>query len=86
MDMFTNGWVDTSKNRLNHADEQMRLLSHCIELLSSYRKPLPRLWYFPDTLNCLVTLTNDGEFRNEKILNLNSAISKRKGLIWRCTF
>ena len=27
MDMFTNGWVDTSKNRLNHADEQMRLLS-----------------------------------------------------------
>ena len=66
MDMFTNGWVDTSKNRLNHADEQMRLLSHCIELLSSYRKPLPRLWYFPDTLNCLVTLTNDGEFRNEK--------------------
>jgi len=66
MDMFVNGWVDTSKNTLNQADEQMRLLSHCIERLSSYKKPLPRFWYFPDTLNCLVTLTNDGEFKGEK--------------------
>ncbi len=31
MDLFTNGWVDTSKNILNQADEQMRLLSHGIE-------------------------------------------------------
>lgn len=66
MDLFTNGWVDTSKNRINQADEQMRLLSHCIEHLSSYKKPLPRFWYFPDTLKCLVTLTNDGEYRAEK--------------------
>jgi hypothetical protein len=29
------------------------------------RKPLPRFWYFPDTLNCLVTLTNDGEYKSE---------------------
>jgi hypothetical protein len=28
-------------------------------------KPLPRFWYFPDTLKCLVTLTNDGEYRRE---------------------
>jgi hypothetical protein len=65
MDMFTNGWVDSSKNTLNQADEQMRLLSHCIEQLSSYAKPLPRFWYFPDTLKCLVTLTNDGEESKE---------------------
>jgi hypothetical protein len=66
MDMFVNGWVDTSKNTFNQADEQMRLLSHCIETLATYRKPLPRFWYFPDSLKCLVLLTNDGEFRNEK--------------------
>lgn len=66
MDLFTDGWVDTSKNTLNQADEQMRLLSHCIEHLCSYKKPLPRFWYFPDTLKCLVTLTNDGEYRAEK--------------------
>lgn len=65
MDMFTDGWVDTSKNILNQADEQMRLLSHGIERMSRYRKPLPRFWYFPDTLKCLVTLNNDGEDSKE---------------------
>lgn len=65
MDMFTNGWVDTTKNILNQADEQMRLLSHGIEKMNSYTKPLPRFWYFPDTLKCLVTLTNDAEESRE---------------------
>ncbi len=66
MDLFTDGWVDTSNNVINQADEQMNLLSHCIERMSGNVKPLPRLWYFPDTLKCLVTLTNDGEFNDEK--------------------
>src|SRR5258708_27864852 len=61
MDLFTNGYVNTSKNTLNQADEQMRLLSHGTEHLSAYQKPLPRFWYFPDTLKCLVTLNNDAE-------------------------
>ena len=65
MDLFTNGWVDTSKNTLNQADEQMRLLSHCIENLSTHKRPIPRFWYFPDTLSCLVTLNNDGEDSKE---------------------
>ena len=65
MDLFTDGWVDTTKNMLNQADEQMRLLSHGIEKMSSYTKPLPRFWYFPDTLKCLVTLNNDGEDNKE---------------------
>jgi hypothetical protein len=29
------------------------------------KKPLPRFWYFPDTLKCLITLTNDGEYKSE---------------------
>lgn len=61
MDLFTNGWVDTTKNTINQADEQLRLLTHSIEKMSAYTKPLPRFWYFPDTLQCLVTLNNDGE-------------------------
>lgn len=65
MDLFTGGWVDTADNTVNQADEQMRLLSHSIEKLSSYKKPLPRFWYFPDTLKCLVTLNNDGEDNKE---------------------
>ncbi|MCW3117007.1 MAG: hypothetical protein JWM28_1089 [Chitinophagaceae bacterium] len=61
MDLFTNNWVDSAMNCLNHADEQLRLLTHGIEFLSQDKKPLPRFWYFPDTLTCLATLTNDGE-------------------------
>jgi hypothetical protein len=63
MDMFTDGWVESSGNVVNQADEQMQLLSHCIE--SMCKRPLPRLWYFPDNLNCFITITNDGEYRNE---------------------
>jgi len=69
MDLFTNGFVDTTKNTINQADEQLRLLSHCIEKLSAYTKPLPRFWYFPDTLKCLVTLNNDGEDTKEAEFN-----------------
>jgi hypothetical protein len=65
MDLFTDRWVNTSKNTINQADEQMRLLTHCIEKMNSYTKPLPRIWYFPDDLKCLVTLTNDGEGQGE---------------------
>jgi len=65
MDLFTDGWVDTSNNVINQADEQMILLTHCIEQMNGDMKPLPRLWYYPDSLKCLVTLTNDGEFNNE---------------------
>ncbi len=65
MDLFTDGWVDTSKNTLNQADQQMAFLSHCIESLSQYAKPLPHFWYFPDSLKCLVVLDNDGEDNGE---------------------
>jgi hypothetical protein len=65
LDLFAGGWVDTSNNAVNQADQQMALLSNCIRYMNANAKPLPRLWYFPDTLKCLVTLTNDGEYRNE---------------------
>jgi hypothetical protein len=66
MDLFTDGWVDPSKNTVNQADEQMRLLSHCIENLMAGKRPVPRFWYFPDTLRCVVTLNNDGEDSKER--------------------
>ncbi len=65
MDLFTDGWVDTANNIFNQADEQMALFSHCIEHFYGFSGPLPRFWYFPDTLECLVTLTNDGEYKGE---------------------
>jgi hypothetical protein len=79
MDLFTGGWVDTSKNWINQADEQMRLLTHCIEYLSTFTKPLPRFWYFPDTLKSLITLTNDGEDSNEAQFEFQFADIDSKG-------
>ncbi len=66
MDLFTEGWVDTSANTINQADQQMSLLSHCIQEMSASTKPLPRFWYFPDTLKCLAVLDNDGEDNDEE--------------------
>jgi hypothetical protein len=66
MDLFTDGWLDSSDNTINKADEQMAFLSHCLENLMADKKPLPHFWFFPDTLKCLVTLTNDGEYKSEK--------------------
>jgi hypothetical protein len=63
MDLFADGWVDNSKNTINQADQQMALLTHSILSLST--KPLPRFWYFPEDLNCLVVLDNDGEDSSE---------------------
>jgi hypothetical protein len=65
MDLFTDGWIDITKNTLNQADQQMALLTNCIQNLSGSIKPLPRFWYFPDTLKSLVVLDNDGEDNKE---------------------
>lgn len=65
MDLFTDGWLDTATNILNQADQQMALLTNCIQNLNQITKPLPRFWYFPDSLKCLAVLDNDGEDSNE---------------------
>lgn len=65
MDLFTGGWVDPDCNTINQADEQMHFLTNLVSSMFAEELPLPRIWYFPDTLECLVTLTNDGEYRNE---------------------
>lgn len=79
MDLFTGGWVDVSRNGLNQADEEMRLLSHCIEKMSGYTKPLARLWYFPDSLKCLVVLNNDGEDSKESEFETQFEAIEAKG-------
>ena len=79
-DMFTDGWVNPLKNPLNQADEQMRLVSHAIEKLSSLKEPLPRLWYFPGFNKSLVLLTGDGEDSSEKDFDAQLADIKSKGV------
>jgi hypothetical protein len=64
-DLFTDGWLDTTNNTINQADQQMTLLSNCIQSMTNFSGPLPRFWYFPDSLKCIVVLDNDGEDNNE---------------------
>jgi hypothetical protein len=78
-DMFTDGWVNPLKNGVNQADEQMRLLSHAIEWASSFKKPLPRLWYFPGLNKSLILLTGDGEDSPEKDFETQLGDVKAKG-------
>jgi hypothetical protein len=78
-DMFTDGWVNPLRNLVNQADEQMRLLSHAIEWASSFKKPLPRLWYFPELNKSLVLLTGDGEDSPEQDFDAHLADVKSKG-------
>jgi hypothetical protein len=79
MDLFTDGWVDTANNTINQADAQTRLLSHAIEKLTADKIPLPRFWYFPDTLRSLVTLTNDGEYSDEKDIDVQLSEVEKEG-------
>ena len=76
-DMFTDGWVDGSRNALNQADEQMRLLSHVIQSVSN--KPLPRFWYFPGSNKSLILLTGDGEDSPERDFDAQLADIKSRG-------
>ena len=66
MDLFTGGWIDTSLNAVNQADMHMNLLSRCIVEITGEIRPLPRLWYFPDNLKCMISLTNDGEYKGQE--------------------
>ena len=78
-DMFTGGWVNPAGNALNQADEQMHLLSRIIETLTSRKKPLPRLWYFPGQARSLVMLTDDGEDSSEADLEAHLSDVRNRG-------
>ena len=62
-------WNDPDKIAIPQADEQMRLLTHIIEKFTSYKKPLPRFWYFPDQYKCIFIFTIDGEDSHESDIN-----------------
>ena len=52
-------WIDTSKLLIPQADEQMHVLSHAIEQLNASKRPLPRVWYFPDLIKGALIMTGD---------------------------
>lgn len=56
---FWNDQGDGTLNDVPQADIQLRLLSNVLIAANSTRKPLPRLWYFPNQARALLLMTGD---------------------------
>ena len=52
-------WLDFNKVQIPQADEQQRLLANLILQVNSFKRPLPRFWYFPRGLQAVVVMTGD---------------------------
>lgn len=50
-------WIDLERIHIPQADEQQRLFANLLANLS--RKPLPRLWYFPEDKKSVLIATGD---------------------------
>jgi hypothetical protein len=68
-DLFVN-WLDLAKVAIPQADEQMRLLSNAIMRINYYKKPLPRLWYFPDFEKTMLIWTGDQDWGSTDTITL----------------
>jgi len=58
MDLFYD-WLDLDNLQTPHADEQQRLFSNLLHHLSQDRRPLVRLWYFPERAASVLVATGD---------------------------
>jgi len=58
VDMFVD-WIDLDRIAIPQADEQQRLLGNILYALSQGKKPLPRLWYFPENSGSALIVTGD---------------------------
>ena len=56
VDMFVD-WIDLERIHIPQADEQQRLFVNILAHLS--KKPLPRLWYFPENNKSVLIATGD---------------------------
>lgn len=53
------GWIDLERIAIPQADEQQRLFVNLLMRLSEGRRPLPRLWYFPEDKKSILIATGD---------------------------
>lgn len=58
-----NGWIDLQRSFVPQADMQSRLLARMIEAVG--QRPMPRLWYFPDSVSTVMVLTGDAHANPE---------------------
>jgi hypothetical protein len=52
-------WVDRNRIPVPQADEQQRLFARLVAQMVGEARPMPQLWYFPDTAKSMLVVTGD---------------------------
>ena len=78
VDMFK-GWIDLERIEIPQADEQQRLFVNILSLLSQGKRPLPRLWYFPEDKKSVLIVTGDSHSNPEIFMEQALEIVERHG-------
>ncbi len=76
VDMFK-GWIDLERIEIPQADEQQRLFVNLLSMLSQGKRPLPRLWYFPEDKKSVLIVTGDSHSNPEVFIETALEIVER---------
>ena len=77
-------WVDRDRIAVPQADEQQRFFARLVMNLVGQAKPLPQLWYFPDSAKTMLVLTGDAHANPSEYYT--SVISDAEAYGGRLTF
>ena len=74
---FWNDLGDGALNDVPQADIQLRLFSNAVVLSNAAKRPLPRLWYFPNQNRALLLMTGDhhGDSATNSVNEINTVQS-----------
>lgn len=78
VDMFKD-WIDLERIEIPQADEQQRLFANLLSLLSNGKRPLPRLWYFPEDKKSVLVTTGDSHSNPEVFIEQALNIVEKYG-------
>ncbi len=78
-DFFIN-YLDTRLKYVPQADIHQDLLVRMLHWMSSFHRPIPRTWYFPNAVPCIAYFNGDSDSMNrEEYLNVVSTLEKYGG-------
>ncbi|NWG07505.1 MAG: twin-arginine translocation signal domain-containing protein [Chloroflexi bacterium] len=78
VDMFK-GWIDLERIEIPQADEQQRLFVNLLSQLSRGKRPLPRLWYFPEDKKSVLIATGDSHSNPQPFIEQALEIVEKYG-------
>jgi len=78
IDLFKD-WIDLERMIIPQADEHQRLLVNLLDFLSQRKRPLPRVWYFPNGANGIHIATGDSHFDSGQIIDKVLALVEQYG-------